>query len=95
MVSRRGGGVGSIWLDCAGRTGSLSRLAAAVAAGGRAPGLDVRRVWAEDSATAGTIFHRSHMPLSTWFAAIWFVTANGVSGEVARGSVSYETAGSE
>jgi hypothetical protein len=33
------------------------------------------------SATAGTIFHRSHTPLSTWFAAIWFVTSqkNGVS----------------
>ncbi len=33
------------------------------------------------SATAGTIFHRSHTPLSTWFAAVWFVTAskNGVS----------------
>jgi len=33
------------------------------------------------SATAGTIFHRSHTPLSTWFAALWFVTSsrNGVS----------------
>ena len=27
------------------------------------------------SATAGTIFHRSHTPLSTWFAAVWFVTS--------------------
>lgn len=33
------------------------------------------------SVTAGTIFHRSHSPLSTWFAAVWFVTSqrNGVS----------------
>jgi hypothetical protein len=33
------------------------------------------------SATAGTIFHRSHSPLTTWFAAVWFVTSqkNGVS----------------
>jgi hypothetical protein len=28
------------------------------------------------SVTAGTIFHRSHLPLTTWFAAIWLVTAN-------------------
>ena len=27
------------------------------------------------SATAGTIFHRSHTPLSTWFAAVWLVTS--------------------
>jgi transposase-like protein len=26
--------------------------------------------------TSGTIFHHSHLPLSTWFAAIWLVTAN-------------------
>jgi hypothetical protein len=49
------------------------------------------------SATAGTIFHRSHTPLSTWFAAIWFVTSqkNGVSAPVlqdALGFGSYETA---
>jgi len=33
------------------------------------------------SVTAGTIFHRSHSPLSTWFAAVWFVTSTktGVS----------------
>ena len=33
------------------------------------------------SVTAGTIFHRSHTPLSTWFAAVWFVTSqkNGVA----------------
>ncbi len=33
------------------------------------------------SATAGTIFHRSHTSLPTWFAAIWFVTSqkNGIS----------------
>lgn len=27
------------------------------------------------SATAGTIFHRSHLPLRSWFAAMWFVCA--------------------
>jgi len=49
------------------------------------------------SATAGTIFHRSHTPLSTWLAAIWFVTSqkNGVSAlglQDALGFGSYETA---
>jgi hypothetical protein len=49
------------------------------------------------SVTAGTIFHRSHTPLSTWFAAIWFVTSqkNGVSAQALRDSLgfgSYETA---
>ena len=33
------------------------------------------------SVTAGTIFHRTRTPLSTWFAAIWFLTSqkNGMS----------------
>ena len=33
------------------------------------------------SVTAGTIFHRSRLPLSDWFAAIWFLCSqkNGVS----------------
>jgi transposase-like protein len=49
------------------------------------------------SATAGTIFHRSHSPLSTWFAAVWFVTSqkNGVSAlglQQVLGFGSYETA---
>jgi len=49
------------------------------------------------SATAGTIFHRSHTPLSTWFAAVWFVTSqkNGVSAKGLHdvlGFGSYETA---
>jgi transposase-like protein len=49
------------------------------------------------SATAGTIFHRSHSPLSTWFAAVWFVTSqkNGVSAlglQRVLGFGSYETA---
>ena len=47
--------------------------------------------------TAGTIFHRTRTPLSTWFAAIWFVTSqkNGVSARACSrswGSASYETA---
>ncbi len=49
------------------------------------------------SVTAGTIFHRSHTPLSTWFAAVWLVTSqkNGVSAQGlqdALGFCSYETA---
>jgi transposase-like protein len=49
------------------------------------------------SVTAGTIFHRTRTPLSTWFAAIWFVTAtrNGVSAanlQQIMGFGSYETA---
>jgi transposase-like protein len=27
------------------------------------------------SATAGTLFHRTHKPLRTWFLAMWFVTS--------------------
>lgn len=49
------------------------------------------------SSTAGTIFHRSHTPPSTWFAAVWFVTSqkNGVSAKGLQevlGFGSYETA---
>ena len=35
------------------------------------------------SVTAGTIFHRTRTPMSTWFAAIWFVTSqkNGMSAQ--------------
>jgi hypothetical protein len=49
------------------------------------------------SVTAGTIFHRSHTPLSTWFAAVWFVTSqkNGVSAQGLQDTLgfgSYETA---
>src|SRR5437763_2894976 len=49
------------------------------------------------SVTAGTIFHRSHTPLSAWFAAVWFVTSqkNGVSAQGLKdvlGFGSYETA---
>jgi transposase-like protein len=49
------------------------------------------------SVTAGTIFHRSHTPISTWFAAAWLVTSskNGVSAkslEQQLGFGSYETA---
>jgi len=36
----------------------------------------------ETSVTAGTIFHGSRLPLTSWFAAIWYVVnqKNGVSG---------------
>ena len=51
----------------------------------------------QTSVTAGTIFHRSKLPLRTWFAAIWFVCAqkNGVSAlglQRVLGFGSYETA---
>lgn len=62
-----------------------------------------RRMWMcaacqrKTSVTAGTIFHRSHTPLSTWFAAAWFVTStkNGVSALALQNQLgfgSYETA---
>jgi transposase-like protein len=49
------------------------------------------------SVTAGTIFHRSRLPLTDWFAAAWFVTSQktGVSAlglQRALGLGSYETA---
>lgn len=51
----------------------------------------------QTSVTAGTIFHRSRLPLRTWFAAMWFVCAqkNGVSAlglQRVLGFGSYETA---
>jgi len=49
------------------------------------------------SATAGTIFHRSHLPLRVWFRAIWWVTnqKSGLSAvglQRALGLGSYKTA---
>lgn len=49
------------------------------------------------SVTAGTIFHRTRTPLTTWFAAIWLITSqkNGVSAQNLHdmlGLGSYETA---
>ena len=49
------------------------------------------------SVTAGTIFHRSHLPLRVWFAASWFVCSqkNGVSAlglQRVLGLGSYESA---
>ena len=51
----------------------------------------------QTSITAGTIFHRSRLPLKTWFSAIWFVCAQktGVSAlglQQVLGFGSYETA---
>ena len=51
----------------------------------------------QTSVTAGTIFHRIRTPLSTWFAAIWFLTSqkNGMSAlglQRVLGFGSYETA---
>jgi len=49
------------------------------------------------SVTAGTIFHGSHLPLTTWFRAMWYVTSqkNGVSAlglQQVLGLGSYKTA---
>jgi len=51
----------------------------------------------QTSVTAGTIFHRSHCSLRTWFAAMWFLCSqkNGVSAlglQRVLGFGSYETA---
>lgn len=51
----------------------------------------------QTSVTAGTLFHRTRMPLRTWFEAIWWVTAqkNGASAlglQRILGLGSYETA---
>jgi len=51
----------------------------------------------QSSVTAGTIFHQIRTPLSTWFAAIWFITSqkNGMSAQSLQrvlGFGSYETA---
>jgi len=65
--------------------------------------ISARRMWMctecgrKTSVTAGTIFHRSRTPLSTWFAAAWLVTSskNGVSAlslQQQLGFGSYETA---
>jgi transposase-like protein/predicted RNA-binding Zn-ribbon protein involved in translation (DUF1610 family) len=62
-----------------------------------------RRMWMcsacgrKTSVTAGTIFHRSHTPISTWFTAAWFVTSskNGTSALALQNQLgfgSYETA---
>jgi hypothetical protein len=74
----------------------VCRVSSAAALAGRVPlpGLWVPRGLADGgglwlcrscrrktSVTAGTIFHRSRLPLTDWFAAVWFVTSqkNGVS----------------
>jgi hypothetical protein len=49
------------------------------------------------SVTAGTIFHRSRLPLTTWFEAMWLLCAqkNGVSAlglQRVLGFGSYQTA---
>ncbi|WP_149203849.1 IS1595 family transposase [Actinotalea subterranea] len=49
------------------------------------------------SVTAGTVLHRTRTPLTTWFAAVWFVTSTktGVSAQGLQrvlGFGSYETA---
>lgn len=56
-----------------------------------------RRCGRKTSATAGTIFHRSHLPLRSWFAAMWFICAqkHGVSAlglQRVLGFGSYQTA---
>jgi transposase-like protein len=78
--------------------------------GFRCPRCDVSGGWAikraltmcsqcgyKTSVTAGTVFHRSHLPLRTWFRAIWWVTnqKHGLSAlglQRLLGLGSYETA---
>jgi len=56
-----------------------------------------RRCKRQTSITAGTLFHRSHKPLRTWFCAMWFVTsqkhgANALGLKRVLGLGSYNTA---
>lgn len=56
-----------------------------------------RKCKCQTSVTAGTLFHRAHKPLRTWFLAIWFVMSqkNGVSAlglKRVLGLGSYDTA---
>ncbi len=56
-----------------------------------------RKCKRQTSVTAGTLFHKTHKPLRTWFLAIWFVTSqkNGVSAlglKRVLGLGSYDTA---
>ena len=56
-----------------------------------------RKCKRQTSITAGTLFHKTHKPLRTWFLAIWFVTSqkNGVSAlglKRVLGLGSYDTA---
>lgn len=51
----------------------------------------------QTSVTAGTIFHRSHLPLRTWFRAMWWVSnqkqgVNALGLQRLLGLGSYETA---
>ena len=59
--------------------------------------LHCRQCGSEVSVTAGTIFHRTRMQLSTWFAAMWFVTsqkdgASALGLQRVLGFGSYQTA---
>ncbi len=49
--------------------------------GRKAPTLQCRACRRETSVTAGTIMHRSHLPLRVWFTAAWLVAThkNGMS----------------
>lgn len=56
-----------------------------------------RKCKRQTSITAGTLFHRTHKPLRTWFLAMWFVTsqkhgANALGLQRVLGLGSYNTA---
>jgi len=56
-----------------------------------------RKCKKQTSVTAGTLFHRTHKPLRTWFLAMWFVTsqkhgANALGIQRVLGLGSYDTA---
>src|SRR3989304_3283058 len=65
------------WSRRGGPTGFVPPRAGAAAPGGLTP----RRVWVcrpcrhHTSATAGTVLHRTRLPLTTWFAAAYLVAS--------------------
>ncbi len=71
------------WPGCAGAVASRVRPAAARKAGsrGRAPPPGCAGCGRQTSVTAGTVMHRSHLPLKTWFLAAHLVAthSNGIS----------------
>ena len=72
------------WSGCAGLAGSHARRAVTPAAGGWAmAGVECGGCGRRTSVTAGTVFDRTHTPLTVWFHACWlFATAkDGISAQ--------------
>ena len=86
-----------IWAVCAGQMAFDARHVGAAERGRPRHSTGSVGCGRKTSVTAGTIFHRTRTPLSTWFAAIWLVTSqkNGASAQNLYdmlGLGSYETA---